>query len=110
VANARNQHRGGGGGQTPQARADSARQLDAIPKLAIHSSPEGGAFRSYFVFRGSIDAASALEFNGWNQAPNLLRWAYRGRHRGRHSVSHRLPHGYTLRGLGSSHEQLGFLG
>ena len=27
--------------------------------------------RSYFVFRGSIDAASGLEFNGSSQAPNL---------------------------------------
>jgi hypothetical protein len=49
----------------------AAAQLDAVRKLAIHPSLKGGAMRSYFVFRGSIDAASALEFNGWNQAPNL---------------------------------------
>jgi hypothetical protein len=49
----------------------AARQLDAVPKLAMHPSPEGGAFRSYFVFRGSIDSAAALEFNGRSQAPNL---------------------------------------
>lgn len=49
----------------------AAAQLDAVPKLAIHPSPEGGAMRNYFVFRGSIDAASTLEFNGSSQAPNL---------------------------------------
>src|SRR5918995_3479204 len=49
----------------------AARQLDAVPKLAIHPSPEGGAMRSYFIFSGSIDAASGLEFNGSSQAPNL---------------------------------------
>jgi hypothetical protein len=49
----------------------AAAQLDAVPKLAIHPSPEGGAMRSYFIFRGSIDAASGLEFNGLGQAPNL---------------------------------------
>jgi hypothetical protein len=49
----------------------AAAQLDAVPKLAIHPSPKGGAMRSYFVFRGSTDAASALKFKGSNQAPNL---------------------------------------
>jgi hypothetical protein len=49
----------------------AAAQLGAVPKLAIHPSLEGRAFRSYFVFRGSIGAASRLEFNGWSQAPNL---------------------------------------
>jgi hypothetical protein len=49
----------------------AAAELDAVPKLTTHPSPEGGAFRSYFVFRGSIDSAAALEFNGWSQAPNL---------------------------------------
>lgn len=39
----------------------AAGQLDAVPKLAIHPSPEGGAFRSYFVFRGAIESATEID-------------------------------------------------
>ena len=54
-------------------RAHRAReQLDAIPVVNVHPSPEGGeAFRSYYLFRGSIAAASTLDFNGQYQSPNL---------------------------------------
>ena len=54
-------------------RAHRARaQLDAIPVVNVHPSPDGrGAFRSYYLFRGSIAAASRLEFNGQYQSPNL---------------------------------------
>jgi hypothetical protein len=46
-------------------------QLDAIPTLEIEPDGHGGAFRAYYLFRGSIERASELVFHGWYQSPNL---------------------------------------
>jgi hypothetical protein len=69
-------------GESLRARGDRERaerqrarraeeQLAAIPKLEIGPSSHGAAFRAYLVFRGPIDRASKLAFNGWEQSPNL---------------------------------------
>ena len=53
-------------------RAGKARaQLDAIPTFAIHATPGGEPLRAYYLFRGEIEAAATMTFDGWDQPPNL---------------------------------------